>query len=33
VRLHRGTVAALNAVDGGLIVTIRLPLLTENERT
>jgi signal transduction histidine kinase len=26
VRLHQGTIKATNAVDGGLIVEIRLPI-------
>jgi two-component system sensor histidine kinase CpxA len=30
VRLHRGTVTAVNAPGGGLIITIRLPLMTED---
>ncbi|HYV00107.1 MAG TPA: ATP-binding protein [Pyrinomonadaceae bacterium] len=33
VRLHGGKVAATNAADGGLIVTIRLPLANSRQQT
>lgn len=33
VKLHGGTVAAANAIDGGLLVTISLPALSHSDRS